>query len=143
MTELEQEKFWNFDHFVVITDKTKPAMKLTIKELENRNKDVHVVDLSDKPDSDTLNNVSDIPDGMENAIIGTTKYNPADFVNTLKDKGIERAWVHWRTGTPELDDITRNSELEFITDRCPMMYLGHDFSIHGLHRTIAKLTGKY
>lgn len=143
MAELEQEKFWNYDNFVVITDKTKPAMKLTIKELGNRNKNINVVDLSDKPDPDTLKDISDIPDGMENAVIGTTKYNPADFINTLQDKGVKRVWVHWRTDTPELDEASRKSEMEFITDKCPMMYMGSPFSIHGLHRSIAKLTGKY
>jgi hypothetical protein len=41
----EQESFWNQECFAVITDKTKPAMKLTIDELASRGKRVYVVDM--------------------------------------------------------------------------------------------------
>jgi hypothetical protein len=41
----EQESFCNQECFAVITDKTKPAMKLTIDELASRGKRVYVVDM--------------------------------------------------------------------------------------------------
>jgi len=46
----EQESFWDAECFVVVTDKTKPAMKLTIDELTARGKKIYVVDMSDTPD---------------------------------------------------------------------------------------------
>lgn len=53
-------------------------MKWTIDELTKRGKKVYVIDMSDKPDTGTLNNVSDLPAGVDCAVLGVTKKNPAD-----------------------------------------------------------------
>ena len=38
----EQESFWENESFVVVTDRSKPAMKWTIEELEKKRKeDLH------------------------------------------------------------------------------------------------------
>ena len=75
---LEQESFWNAGCLAVITDKSKPAMKWTIDELTKRGKKVYVIDMSDKPDKGTLQNVSELPSGVDCAVIGVTKRDPAD-----------------------------------------------------------------
>ena len=137
----EQESFLSAERLAVITDKTKPAMKWTINELTSRGKKVYVVDISDKPDSGTLQNVSLLPSGVENAIIGVTGVNPADVMQELEKKGIKKFWVHWRTETPEV--IKRCAQVQCITGKCPMMYLAHGLSIHTAHRGVAKLMGKY
>jgi predicted CoA-binding protein len=139
----EQEAFWDSSSFVVVTDKSKPAMKLTINELKNRGKDVHVIDLSIDPDPEALKGVSEIPDGVETAVIGVTKTEPADIMKSLEDRGIKRFWIHWRTDTEETKEMCNGSEIQCVTGKCPMMYLGSGLSIHGLHRNIAKLVGKY
>jgi hypothetical protein len=68
----EQESFWDAECFVVITDKTKPAMKLTIDEMASRGKKVHVVDMSDTPDKGTIQSISELPSDVDRAIIGVT-----------------------------------------------------------------------
>ena len=70
---LEQESFWDAKCFAVITDKTKPAMKLTINELASRGKEVYVVDLSEKPDKGTFQTVTQLPLNVDCAVIGLTK----------------------------------------------------------------------
>jgi predicted CoA-binding protein len=140
---LEQEAFWNGNCFVVITDKTKPAMKLTIEELIRRGKKVYVVDMSEEPDKSAFRKVSEIPTDAEHAVIGLTKINPSETIQGLKEKGIKKCWIHWRTETPEVKEICVKSQMPFIAGRCPMMYLGHGLSIHTMHGTLAKLLGKY
>lgn len=140
---LEQEEFWNGNCFVVITDKTKPAMKLTIGELISRSKKVYVVDMSQQPDKAAFRSVSEIPNDAELAVIGLTKTNPAEIIQDLKDKGIRKCWMHWRTDTPEAKKICIESQMPSITGRCPMMYLGHGLSIHTMHGKLARLLGKY
>lgn len=143
----EQEDFWNADNFVVITDRTKPAMKWTINALRSRGKTVSVVDLSDKPDPGALNDVSDIladiPANVQVAVVGITKTDPSDVIKSLEGRGIGQIWMHWMTDTPKSRQACEMSGVGCITGRCPMMYLGGDLSIHGIHRGIAKLTGKY
>jgi predicted CoA-binding protein len=140
---LEQEEFWNADSFVVVTDKTKPAMKLTIEELTRRGKKVYVVDLSGDPDRSAFKKVSEIPDGTGHAVIGLTKNASPEIIRDLKEKGIRKCWIHWRTETPEVKESCIKSQIPFIEGRCPMMYLSHGFSIHSIHGKVAKLLGKY
>ncbi len=139
----EQESFWNAGCLVVITDRTKPAMKWTIDELTKRGKKVHVIDMSDKPEKGSLQNISELPPGVDCAVIGVTKTNPADAMEGLEKKGIKKFWIHWRTETPEVKKKYGGTEIQCITGRCPMMYLAHGFNIHTIHGSIAKLTGKY
>jgi hypothetical protein len=139
----KHEEFWGNRSFVVITDGTKPAMKWTINELKKRGKNLLVVDLSDKPDIDAITEVSEIPTSAENVIIGVTRTEPAFIIQELKTKGITNYWIHMGTDTCDVEHLTYDPELDIITKRCPMMYLGKDASIHGIHRFIARLIGKY
>lgn len=135
--------FWDANVFAVITDNTKPAMKWAASELKKRGKKVYVVDLSDKPDPDSLKNVSELPGGLDRAIIGITKSEPGNLIPTLKEKGAKKVWIHWKTETEKALSVCEEENLEYLAGRCPMMYLGSGLSIHGLHRTIAKMTGGY
>ena len=139
----EQELFWDADRFAVVTDNTKPAMKWAIKELTKLGKDVYAVDVSKDPAKGTLQNVSELPEGIERAIIGVTTIQPADVMDALKTQGINNVWIHWMTETPEVKERCVESQIHCISGRCPMMYLGHGLSIHTLHRGFAKLIGKY
>lgn len=138
-----QEEYWERDNFVVVTDGTKPALKWTIDELRKRGKNVHVVDLSDKPAQNTLTDIAQIPKGAENAIIGVTKTEPARIIEKLASTGIRNFWVHWKTDTCDVEHLTADPELSIITGRCSMMYLGKGASMHGFHRFIARSLGKY
>ncbi len=140
---LEQESFWKNESLAVITDRTKPAMKWTIEELNKRGKKVYVVDMSGELDKGAIQNTSDLPSGVDCAVIGVTKTNPADLIDDLRKKGVDKFWIHWRTETPEIKKICGESHVKCITGKCPMMYLAHGINIHTMHRSIAKLIGKY
>ncbi len=140
---LEQESFWNAESFVVTTDKTKPAMKWTVDELTKRGKKVYVIDMSDKPEKGSLRSIDELQPGVDCAVIGVTKTNPADAMESLEKKGIKKFWIHWKTETPEIKKKYSETQIQCITGRCPMMYLAHGFNIHTIHGGIAKLMGKY
>ncbi len=139
----EQESFWGAKSFAVITDKTKPAMKFTIEELSSRGKKVYVVELSEKPDTGALRSISELPAGVDCAVIGLTKINPANAISELQRKGVKKYWIHWRTETPEAVAKCKELQLQCVIGRCPMMYLAQGISIHTMHRGVAKLFGKY
>ncbi|AYK16178.1 MAG: hypothetical protein GX302_02560 [Methanosarcina flavescens] len=127
----------------MITDRTKPAMKWAASELKNRGKKVYLVDLSGEPDPNSLKNVISLPSGIANAVIGITKSDPGDLVPLLREKGANKIWLHWTTKTEKALEACQKLKLECIIGYCPMMYLGSGLSIHGVHRMIAKVTGKY
>ncbi|MCL7410762.1 MAG: CoA-binding protein [Methanosarcinaceae archaeon] len=118
-------------------------MKWAANEIRKRGKNVYLVNLSNKSDPDALNDISEIPGDIHAAIIGITKTEPADVVRSLKDKGVNKMWIHCNTETPKVKEMLDDPEVEYITGKCPMMYLGSGLSIHGVHREVAKLIGKY
>ena len=95
-TKSERESFWDAKTYAVITDHTKPAIKWAISELKNRGKNVYVIDLSDKPEPGSLRNVSELPAGLDRAVLGVTKTDPGDLIPALKEKGITKIWLHWK-----------------------------------------------
>ncbi len=140
---LKQEEFWERDNFLVVTDGTKPAIKWTVDELKKRGKVVNVLDYSDKPVEGSILDISSVPDGVKNVVIGITKKEPARVIEKLAEKGIIDFWVHWKTDTCDVKHLEYEPGLNIITGRCPMMYLGSGASMHGFHRFVAKALGKY
>jgi hypothetical protein len=140
---LEQESFWENNSFAVVTDKTKPAMKLTIDELMRRGKIVHVVDLSDSPEQGTKRSILDLPKDLDWAIIGVKPEKTENAIVELNKKGIKKCWIHWRTETVQAKQRCTQLQMKCITGKCPMMYLSRGPNIHTVHASLAKLLGKY
>lgn len=134
-------KFWDADEFILVSDGTKPAMKWAVDELRKKGKTVHFVDLSDRPELDAIKSIGEAPEGVKNAVIGLTKTEPADAMKGLFEKGVVNTWVHWKTDTPAVRELCADHPC--YTGRCPMLYLGKDLSMHGVHRMVAKLIGQY
>jgi predicted CoA-binding protein len=139
----EQDSFWENNSFAIITDKTKPAMKLTIDELARRGKRVYVVDMSDSPEKETMRLISDLPSYIDCAIIGLKKENTENAIAELNKKGIKKCWIHWRTQTDLARQKCKELQMQCIFGKCPMMYLSHGLNIHTMHGSLAKLLGKY
>jgi hypothetical protein len=140
---LEQESFWENNSFAILTDKTKPAMKLTIDELARRGKRVYVVDLSNSPDKYSIHCIYDLPSDIDCAIIGLKKENTEKAIDDIKKKGIKKCWIHWRTETVQAKKKCAEYQMQCITGKCPMMYLSRGFNIHTIHGRLAKLIGGY
>lgn len=142
-SSMDREKFWDAQTFVIITDHTKPAMKWTASELKSRGKKVYLVDLSQKPDRDSLTDLAEIPVDVDHVVIGVTNTEPGDLIPILKGKGIKKVWLHWRTDTEKSVEACQKQGFKCITGYCPMMYLGNGLSIHCMHREIVKIMRKY
>ena len=98
--------------------------------------------MSGTPDKGILQNISELPTAVDCAVIGVTKTNPADSMQSLEKKGIKKFWIHWRTETSEVI-MKSDPQIECITGKCPMMYLAHGLNIHTMHRSIARIIGQY
>lgn len=142
-TSLDRENFWEAQTFAIITDRTKPAMKWTASELKKRGKKVYVVDLSENPDPDSFTDVAALPSGIDRVIIGVTKTEPGNIIPFLVEKSVKNIWLHFNINTEKAVDTCQKLRLKCMTGYCSMMYLGSGLSMHGIHRGIAKITGKY
>jgi len=140
---LDQESFWEAECFAVITDGTRPAMSLTAEALTSRGKRVYIVDLSDQPEKTALRSVSQIPEGVDRAVIGVSRVDPAGVLDDLQEKGIGKIWLHWRMDTKGAKEKCTEYQMQCVADRCPMMYLSQGLNMHTIHQRVAKLLGKY
>ncbi|WP_321417476.1 hypothetical protein [uncultured Methanomethylovorans sp.] len=137
------ESFWEGKNYLVVTDRSKPAIKLTIDELKKRGMSVKVMDIKGM-DTDKINaNPEALSFPVEKVVIGITAVEPADIIRYLMDKGCKDMWVHWRTDTEQVRALVSDARGNIMIGRCPMLYLGSGLSIHGMHRMIARSLGKY
>ena len=90
-----------------------------------------------------MKDVSELPAGPDRAVLGITKTEPGELISALHEKGITKIWLHWKTETEKDLDTCKKEGLECTVEHCPMLYLGSGLSMHGIHRGIAKITGKY
>lgn len=137
------ENFWKGKNYLVVTDRSKPAIKLTIDELKKRGLSVQVMDVKGM-DTDKINaNLEALSLPVEKVVIGITAVEPADIIRYLLNKGCKNIWVHWRTDTEQVRALVSDKGSNIMIGKCPMLYLGSGLSIHGMHRLIARSLGKY
>lgn len=137
-----EESFWEGKDYLIVTDRSKPAIKLTIDELKKRGMSLQVMDIKGM-DKDRINSsLASLSLPVEKVVIGITAVEPADIISYLMGKGCRDIWVHWRTDTEKVRQMSGAGKYILI-GRCPMLYLGKGLSIHGMHRLIARSFGKY
>ena len=141
--EYETEKFWEGNKYLVVTDRSKPAIKMTIEELKKRGKSIQVMDIREIGEDNINVGLKALTLPVEKVVIGVTSVEPADIMKYLMDRGCKDIWVHWRTDTEKVRELASGMEGNIFMGRCPMLYLGNGLSIHGLHRSIVRSFGKY
>lgn len=139
----DAESFWEGNNYLVVTDRSKPAIKLTIEELKKRGMSVQVMDIKGMGTDKINAGLESLSLPVEKAVIGITAVEPADIINYLMSKGCKDIWVHWRTDTEKVREIAYGAGNNILIGRCPMLYLGNGLSIHGMHRLISRSFGKY
>ncbi|OPY18017.1 MAG: hypothetical protein A4E24_02045 [Methanomethylovorans sp. PtaU1.Bin093] len=139
----DAESFWEGKRYLIVTDRSKPAIKLTIDELKKRGMSVQVLDIKDLGGSQVQAALEALSLPVEKVVIGITAMEPADIIQYLLGKGCKDIWVHWRTDTEKVREMSSGAAGHILTGRCPMLYLGNGSSIHGVHRLIARSFGKY
>jgi len=137
------ESFWEGKNYLVVTDRSKPAIKLTIDELKKRGMPVQVMDIKGMSTDKINTGLEALSLPVEKVVIGITAVEPADIIRYLLNKGSKNIWVHWRTDTEQVRALASDTGSNITIGRCPMLYLGSGLSIHGMHRLIARSLGKY
>jgi len=137
------ESFWEGNSYLIVTDRSKPAIKLTIDELKKRGLSVQALDIKDLGASQVRAALEALSLPVEKVVIGITAMEPADIIQYLLGRGCEDIWVHWRTDTEKVREMASGTAGNIMTGKCPMLYLGSGLSIHGMHRLIARSFGKY
>lgn len=140
------ETFFRLARFGVVGhSKVKPFPLITYRRLKALGKSVHAIDPStDQIDGDrAYPDLAALPGPIDALIIETPKAETRDWVNAAAEAGIRDVWVHQGLETPEAVTVAETRGINLRTGSCAVMYLDPGLSVHGLHKLIMKLTGRY
>lgn len=142
----KQEKFWTHESYAVVGHSSRAAFpRLTYGALKKLGKRVFPVD----PDAKTIEgdkaygSLAAIPHKVDAVVIEVPREETIGWVAQAAECAVPRAWIHMNRDTPEAVRLASEKGIEVCTGRCAVQYLTPGFSIHGLHRTISKVLGRY
>ncbi|MAE93456.1 MAG: CoA-binding protein [Deltaproteobacteria bacterium] len=142
----EKEAFWEQGSFAFVGHKEAKAFPtLSYSEARKRGKKVFAVDPSvDEIEGDpTYEDLSALPEKVDGVVLEVPKEETEGWVRQAADLGIGRVWIHMGRDTPEALALARDKGLEVHKGTCAVMYLSQGFSVHAIHKAVAKLTRSY
>ncbi|NCA71274.1 MAG: CoA-binding protein [Sphingobacteriia bacterium] len=140
------ETFFMLNRFAVVgRSSAKPFPILTYRGLKRLGKTVHAVDPStDVIDGDiAYPDLAALPGPVEGLIIEGPKDETRDWVEAAARSGLRDVWIHMGLDTPGARLAAEQAGIDLRTGSCAVMYLKPGFGVHGIHRLIMKLTGRY
>jgi predicted CoA-binding protein len=140
------ETFFDLDRYAVVgRSAAKPFPLLSYRGLKRHGKTVYAVDPSaERIDGDTAYpDLAALPGPVDGLIVEVPKQETKDWIAAAAAAGIKDVWVHMAHDTPEAVALAAEQGINLRTGTCAVMYLSPSLSIHGIHKAIMKLTGKY
>ena len=140
------ETFFDHETFAVVGHGARGNFPvLTYRGLKKRGKTVHAVDPSaaEVEGDRAYPDLGSLPATVEAAVLEVPKEDTAAWIQAVADAGIRHVWIHMGRDTLEALSVAREHGLEVCSGACAVMYLTDGFSIHGIHKAIRKLAGRY
>jgi predicted CoA-binding protein len=140
------ERFWDHSSFAFVgSTGTKGFPKLSYRAAKDRGKKVFAVDstVEEIEGEPTFPDFKALPEPVDAAVLELPKEDTADWVGRAADAGIHDVWIHMNRDTPEALAVAEDRRVTLHTGTCAVMYLTNGVNVHGLHRWIEKLRGRY
>jgi predicted CoA-binding protein len=126
--------------FVGVSHDPKEFSANIYRELKAHGYELHPVN----PHADTVDGdvcvgaVSELPDGIDGAIVMVPASASAEIVQACIDRGIPRVWLHKGAGPSSVSDeavaLCREHGVEVVDGACPMMFMEDATWFHRVHR---------
>ncbi|PKL86494.1 MAG: hypothetical protein CVV22_03205 [Ignavibacteriae bacterium HGW-Ignavibacteriae-1] len=87
-------------------------------------------------DDNYFPSVADLPPQVKSVVIMTPKEQTMQAVQDALDKDLENFWIYQGSDTPEVLDLLKSRNKNFISGRCVLMYLPSVSGIHKFHSAI-------
>jgi uncharacterized protein len=140
------EQFWSHGTYAVVGHSAKaPFPTLTYGALKRLGKRVLAVD----PEANTIDGdkaykcLADIPEAIDGVVIEVPPEETRGWVEQAAGKGVPRAWIHMKRDTPEALALAAEKGIDVCTGTCAVQYVTTGLNVHGVHRALRKLTGRY
>lgn len=79
---------------------------------------------------------------VDRAIICLPARQAVNVIRQAAEAGVKKVWLQQGGESPEAMALARETGIELISGKCILMYAPPVGSIHGLHRTIARIFGQ-
>ena len=141
-----REQFWTHGAYAVIGHNAqRPFPKLSYRGLTASGKKVYAVDPSggEVEGYPTVPSLEALPGPVDAAVLELPKEEVPAWLHKLADAGIQRAWLHMKTDSPEALAAAKERNIELQYGTCAVMYVTPGVTFHSIHKLIMKATGKF
>jgi uncharacterized protein len=88
-------------------------------------------------------NIAALKDQVDAVLICLPPAKAKQAVQDVADAGLKKVWLQQGSQSPEVLALTKQLGLSTVAGKCIMMYADPVSSLHGWHRTFAKIFGQY
>lgn len=128
-----------------ISSKKEKFGNAVLKELKEKGFEIYPVgtNISEFEGSKVYNSIDDLPEGINFALISVAKEKSELIVKDLIKKEIKNIWFLRGSYDQKFETLLKESNCNYIVNKCILMYAEPVKSIHAFHRCLVKLFGKY
>jgi predicted CoA-binding protein len=87
--------------------------------------------------------ISMLPSNVKAVLINTPPDQTIKIVEASVNKGIQHVWLQQGSSNAEVLQYLAGKEINYISDRCIMMFAEPVGSFHRFHRFLSKVTGNF
>ncbi len=87
--------------------------------------------------------IETLPPHVKAVFVNTPPDKTLKIVENSVNKGIKHLWLQQGSSNEEVINYLKNKDINFVADRCIMMFAEPVGSFHRFHRFISKITGNY
>jgi predicted CoA-binding protein len=88
-------------------------------------------------------NIAALKDKVDAVLICLPPAKAKQAVQEVADAGLKKVWLQQGSSSPEVLALAKQLDLSTVAGKCIMMYADTVKSLHGWHRTFAKIFGQY
>lgn len=130
--------------FIGLSRDPKKFSRTVFKELQAKGYDMYPVNpgMDDVEGVKCYKDVSELPAGIDRAILMTPKSNTAGAVENAIHHGISHIWIQQGAETKEAVEIAKENGTKLVHGACIMMHASPT-GVHKFHRFLSKLFGAF
>ena len=143
----EMEEFFSSPAYAVVgvSPNRKKFGNVVFRSMQERSFVVYPVNPKHRTveDAKCFASVKELPDDVRSVVTVVPPEVTEHVLHDCVEKGIRTVWMQPGSESKAALDYAAQNNIEIISRECILMFLEPVKSIHGLHRMIKKLVGRY
>jgi len=87
--------------------------------------------------------IETLPADVNAVFVNTPPEQTSKIVETAIHKGFQHVWLQQGSSNDQIESYLKDKDINYISDRCIMMFAEPVGSFHSIHKFFSKLTGNY